>query len=109
MTNNKSNIDTLNTAISQLQKQHPELDLDPSIFTFPLEKPKELDLKILNINLFHDQEVEVFYWQIICCGSDAHRYAEELYLSDPSISVFCRSLHGTRNGMDLFSITIISY
>lgn len=108
MTNNKSNISTLNTAIDQLQKQHPELDLDPVVFTFPFRKPKELDLKILSINLFHDQEVEVFYWQILCCGSDAHSYAEELSWTDPDFSVFCHSLQGTRKGMDLFSITLIA-
>lgn len=110
MTNNKSNtFNTLITAIDQLQKQHPDLVIDPLLFTFPFKKPEELDLKILSINLFHDQEKEVFYYQILCCGSDAHRYAEELSWADPDISVFCHSLQGTRDGMEIFSITIISY
>lgn len=108
MTNNKSNIDTLVTGINQLQKQHPELDLDPSIFTFPFEDSEGWDIKILSINLFHDAEEAVCYWQILCCGSDAPKYAKVICNFGLSFSSLCHSLEGTRNGMDLFSITIIS-
>lgn len=115
MANNKSNINKLLTAINKLQDQYKDLTLDPNIFTAPFETrlisqriSKEMDIEILNINLFHDTEKAVCYWQIICCGSDSHKYAEELAEYDSGNTVFCHDLEGTRNGMELFSITLIA-
>lgn len=105
---NDLNIEFLNTAIRNLQnQQHLHLSLDALVFTLPFEGDKELDIEILNINLFEDTEKAVFYWQILCCGSDSRLYAEELS-RDTDCTVFCHDLEGTRNGMELFSITLIA-
>ena len=111
MTNNEKNLNKFDAIFNRLNEQNPGFELLPSKgnFSFPFEEEKliQFQIEILDVTFFYDQEKETAYWQILCCGPDCHHYAELLYRDEPSASVLCNDLHGTRNGEELFSIHYI--
>lgn len=110
MQTNKSNINNLLSGLNKIQEQNPELDIEQTqdIFLDPFKSNKDLDIEILSINLTFDQEKGVAYWVILLCGSDSRRYANTIYESDMDMEVLIQDLQGTRNGMELFTITVIA-
>lgn len=110
MQTNKSNINNLLSGLNKIQEQNPELDIEQTqdIFLDPFKSNKDLDIEILSINLTLDQENGVAYWVILLCGSDSRRYANTIYESDMDMEVLIHDLQGTRNGMELFTITVIA-
>lgn len=110
MATNKFNNNILLTGLNQIQAQNPELAIEETkgIFLAPLESDEEPDLEILGINLIMDQPKGVAYWVILLCGSDSREYANRLSELDPDLEVLIQDLQGTRNGMELFNITIIA-
>lgn len=110
MATNKFNHNLLLTGLNQIQEQNPKLAIDEAkgIFLAPLESDEELDIEILGINLIMDQPKGVAYWVILLCGSDSREYANRLYESDQDMEVLIQDLLGTRNGMELFTITVIA-
>lgn len=110
MATNKFNHNILLTGLNQIQEQNPKLAIDEAkgIFLAPFESDEELDIEILSINLTMDTQKEVAYWVIILCGSDSQEYANRLYESDQDMEVLIQDLMGTRNGMELFTITVIA-
>lgn len=110
MQTNKSNINNLLSGLNKIQEQNPELDIEQTqdMFLDPFKSNKDLDIEILSINLTLDQENGVAYWVILLCGSDSRRYANTIYESDMDMEVLIHDLQGTRNGMELFTITVIA-
>lgn len=110
MQTNKSNINNLLSGLNKIQEQNPELDIEQTqdMFLDPFKSNKDLDIEILSINLTFDQEKGVAYWVILLCGSDSRRYANTIYEYDMDMEVLIHDLQGTRNGMELFTITVIA-
>ena len=109
MTKNEKNLNQFKAIFNRLNEQHPGFELLPSMgcFSFPFEEVPILLIEILDVTFFYDHEKDTAYWQILCCGPDCHHYAELLLKDEPSASVLCNDLHGTRNGEELFSIHYI--
>lgn len=110
MATNKFNHNILLTGLNKIQEQNPELAIEETkgIFIAPFESDEDLDIEILSINLTMDQQKGVAYWVILLCGSDSREYADKLYESDQDMEVLIQDLQGTRNGMELFNITVIA-
>lgn len=112
MATNKSNFNSLLTELTRIQEQYPNLEIMGAqpIFTQELEDASnpDFDLEILGLHLTNVQPNGFVIWTIICCGSYANDYATHIAEGDPDLSVFLHDLQGTKDGMEIFNITIIA-
>jgi len=104
----ETQVQNIKDLMAKIQEHNPNLDIENATpcFTDPLEPLKDLTIHSLHFTFIKERQICI--WTIICSGSDARNYANNLAEDEPLNSVLIQDLEGTINGSELFNITVIA-
>lgn len=104
----ETQVQNIKNLMTKIQKHYPDFDIENAsgYFTDPLEPLQDLTIHSLHFTFIKERLICI--WTIICSGSYARNYADNLAGDEPLNSVFIQDLEGTVNGSELFNITVIA-